>query len=245
VKISITVAVTSKLFWKNCQWKDSQHRSTYIFRSCDKNRVPFAACQECIHDLVEGLSKVLDMPRRCSSNGSTDEIFQRGRDQRPGVVFGVRSHSKVVIFANYSRKLLFKKQNNILSLFCITDGGFIYRDGRNERFNWLSAWIHYCTYHLCGDDNGALAILISHIACITVMRPVATHVARFVVSVCVCLAHRWALQKRMNWSRYRLRPKGSCIRWVHIGATWCTRLNDPCVAAMRPYVEWLWPLVKL
>jgi len=32
---------------------------------------------------------------------------------------------------------------------------------------------------------------------------------------------------------------------VHIGATWWIRLNRPCVAAMRPYVKLLWPLVCL
>jgi len=31
--------------------------------------------------------------------------------------------------------------------------------------------------------------------------------------------------------------------WVYIGATWQIRLNRPCVAAMRPYVKLLWPLV--
>jgi len=31
---------------------------------------------------------------------------------------------------------------------------------------------------------------------------------------------------------------------VHIGATWRIRLDRPCVAAMRPYVKLLWPLVK-
>jgi len=34
-----------------------------------------------------------------------------------------------------------------------------------------------------------------------------------------------------------------CIYRVHIGATWRTRLNRPCAAAMRPYVKLLWPLV--
>jgi len=33
------------------------------------------------------------------------------------------------------------------------------------------------------------------------------------------------------------------IYGVHIGATWRIRLNHPCVAAMRPYVKLLWPLV--
>jgi len=30
--------------------------------------------------------------------------------------------------------------------------------------------------------------------------------------------------------------------WSAIGATWQIRLNHLCVAAMRPYVKWLWPL---
>jgi len=37
------------------------------------------------------------------------------------------------------------------------------------------------------------------------MRPDATDVMRSVVSVCVCLAYGWAVQKRLNQSRCRLR----------------------------------------
>jgi len=48
-------------------------------------------------------------------------------------------------------------------------------------------------------------------------------------------------------------PKGRCrgnhfwfsIYGVHIGATWRIRLNCPCAAAMRPYVELLGPLVVI
>jgi len=29
---------------------------------------------------------------------------------------------------------------------------------------------------------------------------------------------------------------------AHIGATWRIRLDHPCVAAMRPYVNLLWPV---
>jgi len=35
------------------------------------------------------------------------------------------------------------------------------------------------------------------------------------------------------------------IYGVHIGATWRTRWNRPCVAAMRPYVKLLRPLVTV
>jgi len=35
------------------------------------------------------------------------------------------------------------------------------------------------------------------------------------------------------------------IYGMHIGATWCIRLNRPCSAAMRPYVKLLWPLVRI
>jgi len=31
---------------------------------------------------------------------------------------------------------------------------------------------------------------------------------------------------------------------VHIGATWRIRLNRPCAAATRPYVELLWGLIN-
>ena len=32
---------------------------------------------------------------------------------------------------------------------------------------------------------------------------------------------------------------------MQIGATWRTRLNRPCTAAMRPYVKLVWPLVSI
>ena len=37
-------------------------------------------------------------------------------------------------------------------------------------------------------------------------------------------------------------PKSHFSEWVHIGATWQTRLNDRCAAAIRLYAELLWPL---
>jgi len=39
------------------------------------------------------------------------------------------------------------------------------------------------------------------------------------------------------WGRCRL----GCTRW---GATWRTRRNCPCAAAMRPNIKLLWPLVN-
>jgi len=40
-------------------------------------------------------------------------------------------------------------------------------------------------------------------------------------------------------------PRNHVIDGVHIGTTWRIRLNDPCAAAMRPYVRWLFGLVSV
>ena len=40
-------------------------------------------------------------------------------------------------------------------------------------------------------------------------------------------------------------PLNHVLNGVHIGATWQIRLNDPCAAAMRPYVRLLWPHVVI
>jgi len=57
-----------------------------------------------------------------------------------------------------------------------------------------------------------------------------------------------AVQKWLNRSRFHLGfglrwAQGSIIRWGHTGATWRIPLNWTCVAAMRPVVILLWPLV--
>jgi len=61
------------------------------------------------------------------------------------------------------------------------------------------------------------------------------------------------LSGRPTECRYCQYPasKGDChgnhfwlfIYGVHIGTTWRMRLNRPCAAAIRPYVNLLWPLV--
>jgi len=72
----------------------------------------------------------------------------------------------------------------------------------------------------------------------------------------------WTVQKRLNWSICHLgcglgwakRSWSSIVfvRWRqralmggHVGATWQLQLNRPSVAAMRPYVRLLWPLLLL
>jgi len=42
----------------------------------------------------------------------------------------------------------------------------------------------------------------------------------------------------------RVGPRKHVLDGVHIGATWRLRLNRRCVAAMRPYVKLLSPLVS-
>jgi len=58
--------------------------------------------------------------------------------------------------------------------------------------------------------------------------PIATDVARSVVSLSVCLAHGWAVHKRLNWSRYRLGivqgPRYHVLDGIKI-ATWVGTLD--------------------
>ena len=81
--------------------------------------------------------------------------------------------------------------------------------------------------------------ILGRIACIAYMRPIATEVARS--AICV-LAHRWALQKRLNRSRCHL-GADSCdpgkhvldedAHWHHLANTIKRSMRE----AMRPYVH--------
>jgi len=65
-----------------------------------------------------------------------------------------------------------------------------------------------------------------------------------VVCWSVCLLQSWVLPKRLFGIQTRVGPKKHTLDGVRIGATWQIRLNSPCVAAMRPYVKLLRPLVS-
>jgi len=45
------------------------------------------------------------------------------------------------------------------------------------------------------------------------------------------------------WVGFRRQSTWLSIYGMHIGVTWRIRQNRPCAAAMRPYVNLLWPLV--
>jgi len=67
--------------------------------------------------------------------------------------------------------------------------------------------------------------------------------ARCEVVASVC---RELSKKRLNWSRCRMRfgLRKHALRRVHTGATWRIPSNRPRVAAMRPDIKLLWPLVE-
>jgi len=68
--------------------------------------------------------------------------------------------------------------------------------------------------------------------------------------VCVCVWHAeepcrkgWTDQDAvLTADSYG--PKNHVLDGLHLDATWLLRLNDPCAAAMWPYVKLLWSIVN-